>query len=381
MNFFKSILSDDPDPPNSESDPDSPRDPNDADDGWSFGGFVKSFSTQSESVIEAYRRDLQEFGSGLKKETEMLRESASRAVKDLPASLDVVLKSTASIITKESLGFSSDGEPETPGTNRSLNSGRYSRFEAQLSAIQSDLNSFCVEPGDAEDYGKWKLGFELGDYEDEIDFLIGENGILEGVYRKAVPNAVDDETFWCRYFYRVEKLKQQESVRASIVKRAIWNDDEELSWDVEDDDNDSNGSGRASGLNVKGDNVASDGKSNSNVVELSEKNCVDEREAEVERDERVKCEESVKDGNDEKVVVEEKGERGNKSDASVVSNQPSKVVAAEEEDLGWDEIGDVGSGDEKQNTSAAASGGSPNKDDDDLNWDIEDDDEPVPVKA
>ncbi|KAH6793284.1 hypothetical protein C2S52_003761 [Perilla frutescens var. hirtella] len=147
----------------------------------------------------------------------MLRESASRAVKDLPASLDVVLKSTTSIITKESLGFSSDGEPETPGTNWSLNSGRYSQFEAQLRAIHSDLNSFCVKPDDAEDYGKWKLG-------------------------KVVPNAVDHETFWCRYFYRVEKLKQQESVRMRIVKRAISNDEEELSWEVEDDD-DCNGSG------------------------------------------------------------------------------------------------------------------------------------------
>ncbi|KAH6821431.1 hypothetical protein C2S53_006262 [Perilla frutescens var. hirtella] len=88
---------------------------------------------------------------------------------------------------KESLGFSSDGEPETLGMNRSLNSGRYSQFETQLRAIQSGLNSFCVEPNDAKDYGKWKLGFELGDYEDEIDFLVRENGILEGVYRKVCP--------------------------------------------------------------------------------------------------------------------------------------------------------------------------------------------------
>lgn len=408
MNFFKSIISDDPDPPNSESDPDSPRDPNDAadDDAWSFGGFVKSFATQSESVIETYRRDLQEFGSGLKKETEMLRESASRAVKDLPASLDVVLKSTASIITKESIGFSSDVEPESPGTNRNLNSGRYSRFEAELSAIQSDLNTFCMEPNDEDDYGKWKSGFELVDYRDEIDGLIGENGILEGVYGRVVPNAVDHETFWCRYLYRVDRLKQQESVRASIVKRAISNDEEELSWDVEDDDDDDNdeedgnGSDRAGGLNVKGDNAASNGKSNAhvenvdgekgNVVDVDEREGKSGKVAEVERGERVESEESVKDdGNDEKVVAGEKGESGINTDASVVSNQQSKVVA-EEEDLGWDEIGDVGSGDENK-TSAAALDGSPNKDDlrkrlsaaeeeeddDDLNWDIEDDDEPV----
>lgn len=375
MNFLKSIISDDQNPP-SDSDPDSPREgtsnPNDADDGWSFGGFVKSFAVQSESVIETYRKDLQEFGSGLKKETEMLRETASRAVMDLPASLeaaqgalDVVLKSTASLITKEL-----EGEVETPGTNQSLNSGRYSRFEAQLSAMQSDLNTFCEEPEDAEDYGKWKLGFELGDYRDGIDGLIGEDGVLEGVYKSAVPNGVDEETFWCRYFYRVEKLKQQESTRASLVKRAIANDDEEeLSWDVDDDDDDGNAE-------------VVDGEKG-NVVELSEKKSGGDDEGEVgevERDERVKCEESVKDGNDEKMVVEGKGEGGNKNDAPEVEE--------EEEGLGWDEIGDVGGGDEKE-TSAVDGGRSPNKDDlrkrlsavedddEDLNWGIEDDDEPV----
>lgn len=387
MNFLKSIISDDQDPP-SDSDPDSPREgtsnPNDGDDGWSFGGFIKSFAVQSESVIETYRKDLQEFGSGLKKETEMLRETASRAVMDLPASLeaaqgalDVVLKSTASLITKEL-----DGEAETPGTNRSLNSGRYSRFEAQLSAMQSDLNTFCEEPEDAEDYGRWKLGFELGDYRDGIDGLIGKNGVLEGVYQRAVPNGVDEETFWCRYFYRVEKLKQQESTRASLVKRAIANDDEEeLSWDVDDDDDDDDDDDEDGNAEVV------DGEKG-NVVELSEKkeSSVDEREVgEVERDERVKSEESVKDGNDEKVVVEEKGE----GDAPpVVSNQQPEGVAEEEDDLGWDEIGDVGGGDEKE-TSATHGGRSPNKDDlrkrltavedddEDLNWGIEDDDEPV----
>ncbi|KAK4407098.1 hypothetical protein Sango_0290800 [Sesamum angolense] len=137
MNFFKSLLSDDPDPPNPqivhESDANSalkpPRDGGSSidvvdggpDDAWSFGGLMRTFAVQSESLIETYRKDLEEFGSGLKKETEILRETASRAVKDLPASLeasataahdalDGVLKSTAEIISKETL-FGSDGNP------------------------------------------------------------------------------------------------------------------------------------------------------------------------------------------------------------------------------------------------------------------------------
>ncbi|PIN07689.1 hypothetical protein CDL12_19736 [Handroanthus impetiginosus] len=380
MNFFKSILSDDPDPPKPEhvrgSDPDSPLKPPNDDgnskevaggdpaDGWSFGGLIKTLASRSESVIEIYRRDLQEFRSGLQKETEILRETASRAVKDLPASLearasaahgalDGVLKSTAEIISKETRIFTSDGEPETPETNRSLNSGRYSWFDAQLSAIQIDLNTFCEDPEDVEEYGKWKSGFELEENRDAINSLIGENGTLESVYKKLVPNAVDPETFWCRYFYRVDKLRQQENVRASLVKRAISVDDEEeLSWDIDDEEEDGNGSERMSGLKVKGgdglrENVATHGNLNpvekqedlssgskdkneegdvnnvnmddgekNNVVETvesSKKSSTDdssgkeevksEEVAEVKRDENVKSEENVKEKDDEKVIA------------------------------------------------------------------------------
>ncbi|XP_004247485.1 uncharacterized protein [Solanum lycopersicum] len=275
MDFFKSILSDDPEPdpplpkkphdsspekeivpdqnlekPNSRSDSNAADGADGPDAGvWSFGGLLKTLSTRSESVLETYRRDLQEFGSGLKKETELFREVASRAVKDLPNSIEVgttvshaidgVIKSTTEIISqgKDTLLASSDAESETPDANQTLNSGRYSRFESQLMNIQSDPNTFCVDPEDLEEYKKWKSEFDLKENSKEVEILIEENGSLEGIFKRVVPNEVDNETFWCRYFYKVYKLKQQESVRANLVKRAISIDDEEeLSWDVDDDD-------------------------------------------------------------------------------------------------------------------------------------------------
>ncbi|CAA3004537.1 Hypothetical predicted protein [Olea europaea subsp. europaea] len=119
MNFFKSILSEDsnfpklkrenPHDPESESPPqrnkDSddvgqdpvhkdppPKSPSDSSgDGggaWSFWGLIKTFAPQSESVLETYRQDLRGFGSGLRKESEVIREVASRVVKELLASLE-----------------------------------------------------------------------------------------------------------------------------------------------------------------------------------------------------------------------------------------------------------------------------------------------------
>ncbi|KAL8028996.1 hypothetical protein ABFX02_14G199500 [Erythranthe guttata] len=461
MNFFKSILLDDPDPPKSlNSDQPGPnsllRPPHQdanpggaaaqedtAADGWSFGGLIKTLATRSESVIETYRKDLEEFGSGLKKESEIIREAASRAVKDLPASLeagtsaaqgvlDGVLKSTAEIISKETQVFGSDGEPETPETNRSLNSGRYSWFESQVSAVQSDPSTFCEEPEDAEEYKKWKLTFDLDEKKGEIEDMVGENANLEGVYERVVPSVVDHETFWCRYFYRVDKLKQQESVRANLVKRAISADeDDDLSWDVDDDDvvveKDGNGSKIKSGAEVK--EVKSDErevKSDEREVKSDEVDGLksDEKEKEVKSDEvgesksvekekevvksdvvgglkseerekevksdvvvgggGLKSEEKTKseEKSNENVGVVEKGESGKKGDVS------------EEEDLGWDEIEDIGSGDEDKN-SKTSDAGRVNRDelrkqlsveddgDEDLSWDIEDDDDDnnVPVKS
>ncbi|KAI3808778.1 hypothetical protein L1987_24739 [Smallanthus sonchifolius] len=62
---------------------------------------------------------------------------------------------------------------------------------------------------------------------DEIDQLVGENGTLEGIYSKIVPNEVDDGTFWFRYFYKVHKLKQQEEMRARLVNISLSVDDDE----------------------------------------------------------------------------------------------------------------------------------------------------------
>ncbi|XP_010279061.1 PREDICTED: BSD domain-containing protein 1-like [Nelumbo nucifera] len=468
MDFFKSVFSDDQEPLDvqrnqtssvsespsgtsevqEEGDPDrealldeyesnpNPSPTSSAASGWSFGGFIKTFATKSESVLQTYRRDLEEFSSGLKKETEALREAASRAVKDLPASIEVgasvaqeslesvgqaiddlgntVWRGTAEIISHgKDVLLSADQESDSSDSqhlsNPILNSKRYSRFEAQVHSIQTDLNTYCEEPDDLDDFNKWKSGFLIEEKANEIENLCSENGVMEGIYIKLVPNTVDHETFWGRYFYRVHKLKQMEDARANLVKRAICGEEEEdLSWDVDDDDEEeeTNASDLKDGT--------TDNKASEKHVEVSQSRSSDvvpEMEGKTsdrEIDEKSHIVESVSDnGTDEnKVLPEAKadlagshsdesvaksdekqtegkadhGESCKDSDVSVVSSQPS---VPEEEDLGWDEIEDLGSNFDKKTV-----GGSTNRadlckrlsvadDDEDLSWDIEDDDEPV----
>ncbi|KAL5782441.1 hypothetical protein ACOSP7_007470 [Xanthoceras sorbifolium] len=351
MDFFKSVFSNESDSePSEESSGSENPNPNSI---WSTGGgFIKSLATKSESVIENYRKDFEEFRSGLKKESDVIREVASRAVKDLPASFEIgasvaqeslesvgqaiddigttVWKSTAEIISHgrsnliiPSIDYdNSDSDNNNSSSSRRLSDAKkYSRFEMQLNAIQCNYDTYCREPEELEEYEIWRKGFEFDDDEKsrEIESLVSENGVIGEIYREIVcaSKLVDEETFWSRYFYRVHKLKQAEEARARLVKRAISMDEEEdLSWDFDDDDEES-------GVSLV------KGESSSNL-------------------EVKKRDSGVEENDYEKVVVMEgkveNGESCKDSDVSVVSSQPSMP----EEDLGWDEIEDIGSNDENK---------------------------------
>lgn len=60
---------------------------------------LKTLTSQSETVLEAYRCDLVEFGASLSRETEVLHEAAARAARDLP-SLTQALNRLADIVTQ-----------------------------------------------------------------------------------------------------------------------------------------------------------------------------------------------------------------------------------------------------------------------------------------
>ncbi|PWA92003.1 BSD domain-containing protein [Artemisia annua] len=312
MNFFKSILSDEdpPQPETTTSPSPAPRagaytsqtqQPTDlpapraaAPGAWSFGDLVKTITTRSESVLETYRRDLAEFGSGLRKESDLFREVANNAVKDLPASIDGVMK----VIVPE---------PELSKNSKSESVRNYSRFDSQLSLLQNDVRTYVDDPeDDLGEFGKWKLGFVLGEKRGEI--------------------------------------AEENVVRGNDKKPSLDNERENVSSTVVDDENERKLSG--------GD--------------VSHKDIVDE----------------VKPSGDEKVELVTKTEE-NAGVGSVCDKEKEKLQV--DEDLEWDEIGDIGENDEK---SVLSQGGSLKKDevlkrlnsgddDEDLSWDIEDDDEPL----
>ncbi|CAL0300570.1 unnamed protein product [Lupinus luteus] len=261
MNFFNSVFSDSPQSESNDASHDphhnspSEQSPTTHNSGagataWNFGGLIQTLTTKSESIIETYRRDLHEFNTGLKKEIEVAQGSLGTVTHVIDEFGNTVVKGTAQIISKGKdailaidLDSDSDNSNNTPKhrlsniSDKSLNSKPYSRFDAQVRAIQGDSSTYTEGPEDLDEYNKWKSEFSLDRKSEEIEGFLKENDAMESVYNRIVPNNVDRETFWYRYYYKVYRLKKAEDVRARLVRR-MSREDEDLTWDVEDDDDD-----------------------------------------------------------------------------------------------------------------------------------------------
>ncbi|KAK8928194.1 hypothetical protein KSP39_PZI017293 [Platanthera zijinensis] len=421
MNFFKSVFSSDPDPSDSSSEGQSPSvsprkpqeneagederppatkyDPNPNDKHnlkpntpWAgLGTLIKTVASKSESVIQTYRRDLEEFGSGLKKETEAIREVASRAVRDLPSSLEAgasaaqesletvgqaiddfggsVWRGTAEIISEgkgallgadsDSDTFSSDLQIPSGGFTAS-SSKRYSRFDLQILAMQSDPNTFSEEPEEEEDFRRWMSEFHLKEKEEEIELLCYDNGAVESLFEKLVPSVVDQDTFWTRYFYKLDKLKHAEDLRANLVKRVISREDadEDLTWEVDDEEDEGN---QVKETETKANDTIREEDDESNVGnEVESKERGDENK-EASNSEHEEDSDSIREGDNEANVgnkvesktvhAEERKEKGDENkeasnseheedsdDESNVANEVErKIVQAEERKENGDE--------------------------------------------
>ncbi|KAG0614487.1 hypothetical protein M758_6G180700 [Ceratodon purpureus] len=243
--------------------------------GWNFGGFMKTIAEKSNisanlsGVLQTYQQDLKEFGIGLKKETEVITGATAHVVKDLPTSLETgatvaqesletvgqtleefgssVWRGTSEIfahvkeavltVDEDTVGSSSlESHSSLGDSSNSLSNAKYSRYEAQVNAMQRDSGTYCDEPEDEKDFAAWAADFNLDERTEEIQEILSTNAFMQELQNQIVPVVVEYGTFWSRYFYRLNKLQQIENARVNLVKRAIDTEEEEdLSWDVDEE--------------------------------------------------------------------------------------------------------------------------------------------------
>eukprot|EP00958_Prasinococcus_capsulatus_P020832 scaffold2756_cov376-Prasinococcus_capsulatus_cf.AAC.5 len=201
----------------------------------------QQFETRSEPIAAFAQigENIERLGSNVLKSTTELLSSVSEAI-------DLVEDDASPARSKHRRPLSLEGAAGV---------AKYNRFEAQacatrrpglkcspltmftcvlqVAAMQRDSSTYCDEPEDEEDFQAWQEEFKLDDRQAKIDKLVNENAFMQELQSRIVPDIVDYETFWLRYFYRLHKLQQVQEAREDLVKRATL-PEEELSWDVDE---------------------------------------------------------------------------------------------------------------------------------------------------
>jgi hypothetical protein len=118
-------------------------------------------------------------------------------------------------------------------------SAKFSLLEAEIAAMERDPGTYCdtTRTGDVEGFNHWLQTFDLDAHHEEIALICQKNGTVGKMKEELVPSLVDDTTFWTRYFYKLQKLKDR---HAKVVALATGlhasSSEQDLGWESEKDE-------------------------------------------------------------------------------------------------------------------------------------------------
>ncbi|MCJ1485963.1 hypothetical protein MMC06_006139 [Schaereria dolodes] len=95
------------------------------------------------------------------------------------------------------------------------------RFDAQLHVIHSSFASFTKDPVSTE-YEKWKSNFSVERKTDEISTDLERYEELRRTMEKLVPEKVEYEEFWKRYYFLRRVIESEEQRRKELLKGISW---------------------------------------------------------------------------------------------------------------------------------------------------------------
>ncbi|GCB73014.1 hypothetical protein scyTo_0006581 [Scyliorhinus torazame] len=115
------------------------------------------------------------------------------------------------------------------------NSQSYDGFKVRLCNLQANPATYSSTADDQ--YNIWLLTFSLEFQKRAISDLLVNSPQIRDLYTKLVPSEVTHADFWCRYFYRVHQLYQEEARRRALKERAEQSThSEDLKWEDNEDE-------------------------------------------------------------------------------------------------------------------------------------------------
>lgn len=190
---------------------------------------------ESESVISRFRTE----AAKRLKDLEKAEEAADAAIFKFGANIGNFLRDAVTIAppTEET---NKDGSRKVLFESKDQDGKRVihsTRFDAQLHAIHSSLESFTSDPASAE-YGNWKEAFDVEKKTDAISQDLEKYEELRRTMEKLVPEKVEYKDFWTRYYFLRMVVETEEQRRRELLKGATESTDENIGWD-DDSDSDS----------------------------------------------------------------------------------------------------------------------------------------------
>ena len=94
------------------------------------------------------------------------------------------------------------------------------RFEAQLHVIHTRTESFLQDSSSPE-YSRWKESFDVDNKTDQIAVDLDKYRDLRSTMELLVPDQVNYQDFWMRYYFLRQVIEEEEARRKDIMKGSI----------------------------------------------------------------------------------------------------------------------------------------------------------------
>ena len=170
---------------------------------------------ESEGVISRFRAE----AAKRLKDLEKAEEAADAAIFKFGANIGNFLRDAVTI-APPSEETNKDGSRKVLFESKDQDGKRVihsTRFDAQLHAIHSSLESFTSDPASAE-YAKWKDDFDVEKKTDAIAQDLEKYEELRRTMEKLVPEKVEYKEFWTRYYFLRMVVETEEQRRREMLK-------------------------------------------------------------------------------------------------------------------------------------------------------------------
>ena len=170
---------------------------------------------ESEGVISRFKSE----ASKRLKDLEKAEEAADAAIFKFGANIGNFLREAVTI-APPSEETNADGSRKVLFESKDKDGKRVihsTRFDAQLHAIHSSVDSFLKDPASTE-YDKWKNDFNVEKKTDAIAADLEKYEELRRTMEKLVPEKVEYPLFWTRYYFLRMVVETEEQRRREMLK-------------------------------------------------------------------------------------------------------------------------------------------------------------------